>query len=434
MGNSMEADQFELKKSNLARQIMKLAFDQILVNLRFFDVALSRLNMKERPLLGEIGNDGATIYYDPGYIIKEYKKEQTYVSRVCLHSLLHCIFHHAYEATNKDPILWNLASDMAVENIIIGMGISGFALHDDERIRARLQFYGKEAGGLTAEKLYAYFKRNPMSDEMISEFYRDFAKDVHYWEKTEELMITEEDWKKVSERIRQELKAFSGDAGGDEELLKNIEESNRTKYDYKGFLEKFMSIGEDLCINDDEFDYVYYTYGLSLYENMPLVEPLEFKDHKKIKEFVIVLDTSASCRGNVLRSFLQKTYEIMKTGESFFSKVNIHILQCDMQVQSDTLITCDEDFDEFMKNAKLSGFGGTDFRPAFGYVESLIEKGEFENLRGMIYFTDGYGQFPNHKPGFETAFVFVSEQDNQPPLPYWAIKLVLRPDEITEEN
>lgn len=431
MDMNNEMDQKKREQSNLARQIMKLAFDQILVNLRFFDVALSRMEYQERPYFNGIALNGSTLFYDPLFVLKEYKKEQTYLTRSCLHSLLHCIFHHASDVSNKDDILWNLAADMAVENIIIHMNFSGFSLHKDERLKNRLAFYGKEAGGLTAEKLYAYFRRNPMSMEMIEEFYKDFALDVHEWDGEATLEITLEDWKKISERIRQELKAFSGDAGGDQELLKSIEESNRKKYDYKGFLEKFISLSEDLCLNDDEFDYVYYTYGLSLYENMPLVEPLEYKDNRKIKEFVIVLDTSASCRGNVLRSFLQKTYEIMKTQDSFFHKVNIHIIQCDNMVQSDSKITCDEDFDTFMKTATLSGFGGTDFRPAFDYVDDMILKGEFENLRGMIYFTDGYGLFPQKKPEYEAAFVFVSNEDNQPKLPYWAIKLVLSPDEIT---
>ena len=52
--------------------------------------------------------------------------------------------------------------------------------------------------------------------------------------------------------------------------------------------------GEDMRVNDDEFDYVYYTYGLSLYGNLPLVEPLEYKDVNKIKEFVVAIDTSAA--------------------------------------------------------------------------------------------------------------------------------------------
>ena len=85
-------------------------------------------------------------------------------------------------------------------------------------------------------------------------------------------------------------------------------------------------------INDDEFDYIYYTYGLKHYGNMPLIEPLEFKDEKRVRDFVIVLDTSASCMGATVRAFLRKTYDILKGSESLSSKVNVHIIQCDSDI------------------------------------------------------------------------------------------------------
>lgn len=180
-------------------------------------------------------------------------------------------------------------------------------------------------------------------------------------------------------------------------------------------------------INDDEFDYVYYTYGLNLYGNLPLVEPLEYKDVNKIKEFVVVLDTSASCRGKVVQAFLNKTYNILKSSENFFRKVNIHIIQCDSQVRRDTKITNDEEFEAFMKEGQLEGFGSTDFRPAFAYVNNAIENGVFENLKGLIYFTDGYGVFPEKKPpyNYDTAFVFFEDDYDKPQIPPWAMKLVL---------
>ena len=77
----------------------------------------------------------------------------------------------------------------------------------------------------------------------------------------------------------------------------------------------------------------------------------------------------------------------------------MHIVQCDHEIQSDTVITCEEDFDEFIKNGKLSGFGATDFRPVFDYVNQLILDDTFENLKGLIYFTDGYGVYPEQMPG-----------------------------------
>ena len=150
----------------------------------------------------------------------------------------------------------------------------------------------------------------------------------------------------------------------------------------------------------------------------------------KIKEFVIAIDTSASCRGKVVQAFLNKTYSILKSSENFFRKVNIHIIQCDSQVQSDTKITCDDDFEAFMKHGKLEGFGSTDFRPVFTYVNRCIERGEFENLKGLIYFTDGYGVFPTQKPSYDTAFVFLENDFEQPEIPPWAIKLVLSSEEI----
>ena len=78
----------------------------------------------------------------------------------------------------------------------------------------------------------------------------------------------------------------------------------------------------------------------------------------------------------------------------------------------------------------LKGFGGTDFRPVFQYVDELRRKKEFDNLKGLIYFTDGYGTFPEKKPDYDAAFVFIDDEYGQPEVPVWAIKLILQKDEI----
>ena len=49
---------------------------------------------------------------------------------------------------------------------------------------------------------------------------------------------------------------------------------NRERHDYAEFLKRFATLHERMRVNPDEFDYIYYTYGLELYGNMPLVEPL----------------------------------------------------------------------------------------------------------------------------------------------------------------
>ena len=238
-------------------------------------------------------------------------------------------------------------------------------------------------------------------------------------------------WDEISEYVQTDMETMSkqqGDEMGD--LMQNLTAVNRDKYDYTDFLRKFSVHGEQMQINDDEFDYIFYTYGLSLYKNMPLIEPLEYKEVKKVKEFVVAIDTSGSVSGELVRKFVEKTYNILKSEESFFTKINLHIIQCDSEIHEDVKITNQEDFDRYMDNLTLKGFGGTDFRPVFEYVDKLIKNHEFSDLKGLIYFTDGWGTFPRVQPEYSTAFVFLDDNYNNPSVPVWAIKLVLTSEEI----
>ena len=82
---------------------------------------------------------------------------------------------------------------------------------------------------------------------------------------------------------------------------------------------------------------------------------------------------------------------------------------------------------------EIEGLGGTDVRPVFRYVDDLIAQGAFSDLRGLIYFTDGLGTFPEKMPEYRTAFIFVDEGYSTPEVPKWAMKVVLREEDIQEE-
>ena len=231
--------------------------------------------------------------------------------------------------------------------------------------------------------------------------------------------------------MKVDLETFSRNHGKQTgALTQNLMAVTRERYNYTEFLKKFAVLGERMKLNDDEFDYIFYTYGMNLYGNIPLIEPLEYKDVKQIKEFVIAIDTSGSTSGALVQTFVKKTYSILKQEESFFRKFNLHIIQCDERIQEDIKITKQSEFDAYIANMKILGQGGTDFRPTFAYVDGLIADGEFSNLKGMIYFTDGEGTFPSRQPNYHTAFVFVDEGYINPSVPPWAIKLVLQPDDI----
>lgn len=426
-----EEQERQEKIGELAGRVMQLARDSIVVNMRFLDAALSRLEAEARGGLGGAASDGGKLYYDPLWLLKKYKEEPGYPVRLYLHALLHYVFYHSYRYGEKEEEQWDLAADAAVENVILEMGLPMGRLESDEEAKNKLHYLKEDAGALTAERIYRYLKNNAPTPEEKGQWRRLFCRDAHvYWKEQEKLEITLEQWKKISERIKADIKSFSKDKNSSESLEKNLAEATRDRYDYGELLRRFTVMGEDLQVNDDEFDYIYYTYGLSRYGDMPLVEPLEYKDAKKVKEFVIAIDTSASCRGETVKAFVRKTYSILKGTENFFQKINVHIIQCDSDVRNDTKITCQEDFDRFLKEGKLKGFGSTDFRPVFEYVDQLAGEGEFENLKGLIYFTDGYGVYPVRMPDYDTIFVFLDDNGERPEVPPWAIPVVLNEDEI----
>ncbi|MCH5344792.1 MAG: hypothetical protein J1E64_12200 [Acetatifactor sp.] len=423
------------KISSLASQILALSHDDILVHLRFFDTALANLKWQEKPRTLCMATDGQNCYYDPVFILQAYKKEPKYVTRCYLHLLLHCIFSHNFQYDKLETETWDLAADIAVENVILDMKLPGVTLEQDEDAGRKLKVLREDVGPLTAERIYRYLRHNPLTPKEREELTKLFVRDVHtLWKPREELEITMEQWKKISERIKADLKSFTKAKSGAETLEQNLEETTRDRYDYSEILKHFTVMGEDITVNDEEFDYIYYTYGLDHYGNLPLIEPLEYREAHKVKEFVIAIDTSASCRGPIVRAFLRKTYSLLKGSENFFHKINVHIIQCDNEVQSDTKITGDDDFEKFVRYGKLNGFGATDFRPVFSYIETLQDQGEFEDLKGLIYFTDGYGIYPERMPDYEVIFAFLDEDENRAPVPPWSMKVILDSDELEDEE
>lgn len=440
--NSIEDESGEKEKAKAieeyAGKIMRLARDTITVRFRFFDNALAKYKLKCSPGLDGYMADGEYLYYDPVRLLKDYLDEPGVAVRLYMHVLFHSIFLHAFRNDKSNEDYWNMACDIAVEYTILQLGFAECAMTRDDEQRARIAKIRKWVPDITAEKLYREFMVGGISKASEQEYKRLFTMDRHFKKvpaaPEPEVIITEEDWKKIAERVKAELKTFSNNRAGGESISENLEEATKRRYDYRSILERFAVQGEEMVVNPDEFDNIYYTYGLRTYGNLPLIEPLEYAEVRKVREFVIAIDTSASCRGEIVKSFLRKTFDILKNTGSFFQAVNVHIIQCDSQIQDDALITCESDLDEYMAHGKLNGFGATDFRPVFAYVDSLVAEKKFDNLKGLIYLTDGYGIYPEHIPPYDTIFAFLGEDKNRMSVPVWAIQVILEEEALDEYN
>ena len=76
-----------------------------------------------------------------------------------------------------------------------------------------------------------------------------------------------------------DLETFSKEAvQHDGRFLEELRVENRGRHDYRAFLRKFSVFREELKADPDTFDYGFYAYGLSLYGNLPLIEPQETRE------------------------------------------------------------------------------------------------------------------------------------------------------------
>lgn len=463
----------EKKINELARNIMDWAQSTLIVNLRFIDSAIDRLKLQTYE--GRIATDARTLFYDPVYILKRYKSDANLVNAAYMHSILHCVLRHYKNEGGKDRTLWNLACDISVEAIIGELNLSCLQSERGYEQRRYIENLKEEIGILNAKKIYLYYQEKNLSEQELKKIHSKFYVDEHFlWyeegpqeaeilkvkgkniesqesrtissETLEGLSDTrsgidkesgsdqiDESWDKIAKKMLIDIETFSksrGEHAGS--IIQNLKSLSRQRYDYSEFLKKFAALSESIRLNDEEFDYIFYSHGLELYGNVPLIEPLEYKEEESIREFVIAIDTSASVSGELVQKFLEKTYNILKQEESFSNRVNIRILQCDSSIQEEFIIRKKSDFDAYLKTMRLKGFGSTDFRPVFEHVDQLIEEKELKDLKGLLYFTDGHGYYPSKKPSYKVAFVFVDDDGTSPEVPVWAIKLALESEEILD--
>ncbi|MDY3984761.1 vWA domain-containing protein [Dysosmobacter sp.] len=424
--------------SAIGQEILFTARNELYMNLPYLDVALCALRFQPGGgVTLSVATDGDVLYYDGGYLAERYLRSRVLTNRAYLHVILHCMLRHLAKKRGKLPELWDLACDVAVESILDDLH---YPCLEEGTVPAKQKFYGEcraDMPVLTAEGIYRRLLRLGLPEYEVARLQRGFLVDDHgLWDPEQQddqqqSQQQDEKWKDLSDKTKTGMETvLAGRATGGEAVLEQVKVAVRDDVDYRAFLRRFAAPREVLEVDGDAFDYIFYTYGLQLYGNMPLVEPPETKEEKRIEDFVIAVDTSMSTSGELVRQFLACTYAILRSTETFTRKVNIRILLCDDQVRSDTAIHDLEELKDYMDHFQLVGGSATDFRPVFEHVAKLQKEGAFTSLRGLVYFTDGMGIYPKKRPPYDTAFVLLEEAPLSVKMPPWAIRLVLTVPEL----
>ena len=426
------------KAKELAAEIMSLSRNQLAVNFRFLDRVFASVKFVQS-LETSFTADGRRIWYNPWVVLSMFRSEQTLVTRNMLHSLFHCVLRHQMVGPEIDRKVWDLACDAAVENAISDLGRECVSARRTADQRRLLEILNGNLPAVTAERAYRFIKDAGYTEAELDQLRLPFVGDDHgswysvskYGDGTIQDMDLEQLWEEVSRRMLTELEIVMGT---DDALTQNLRDLNRARYDYTEFLRRFGVRGEVMRLSEEEFDNNYYTYGLELYGNIPLIEPLEYRDEHKIRDFVIAIDTSGSVKGEVVQKFVQHTHDILARQENFETRVNMYIIQCDDRIRSAVPITCAEDFDRYLSEMQIEGLGETDFRPVFAYTDMLIREKKLTDLRGLIYFTDGKGIFPEKAPDYDTAFIIHDDGYSRVWVPDWAMKLYLNEEDILDDR
>ena len=408
---------------SLAGEVLNLSKNTLLFNLRFLDRALCRFSDIPDSSVESAATDGRNIYYNCMHLLLTYRKQKETAARDYLHMVLHCVMRHLFVGNKIDKNLWNVACDIAVEAAINDLNLSCVSCPRQTRQQKALAELKKELRLITAEKVYRHYSTMGLTPEQLKDIRQDFISDDHsmWYAPEDEVPCPEKSsetsgenagntqggdrrpdteildsktmadsrsqetetpennnqakansdispaeleklWKDISRSIQTDLETFSRQWGtSSKNLTQSLRECNREKYDYADFLRQFSVLGEQIQVNDDEFDYIFYTYGLRLYKNMPLIESLEYKEVRRVREFIIAIDTSGSVKGETVQKFITKTCNILTQTESFFTNFNKHIIQYDYGIKEDKKISSAEDFENYMSTMELKGFGGTDF-------------------------------------------------------------------------
>lgn len=377
-----------LTRPDLCLQIWNLTREQLSVKYPFLRSFLWYFTFRTSTETTTAGTDGSVIYFSHDFLLHTFRETPHQLEHFLLHTVGHCLLLHTIQEQTEDSATRKKNSDSAVE---------------------------------------AFFKEP---------YPAPFWDDHHFWN-----TAVNQDF---LSRIALTLSSLTGVSGtgsygngskgnSSGELSEELTIRNTGTYDFTHFLKQFARQGEEIKTDIESFDYIPYLYGLEHYGNIPLIEHLEYQEVNRLEELVIAIDTSGSCSLDTVRKFMEETYSILSNHENFFRKMNVYVIQCDSFIQDMAHITSEQDWQDYLKNLTIHGRGSTDFRPVFEYVEELRAKKELKDLKGLLYFTDGDGIYPEIPTDYKTAFVFYKEKEQHQKVPAWAACLTLDTERSNEK-
>jgi predicted metal-dependent peptidase len=390
-----------------ARERLVTARIGLLLRQSFFGNLATRLKLVNADeWCGTAATDGQKFYYNSRFIMMLKPKE---VEFLVGHEVLHVVYDHIGRRVTRDPQIWNIANDYAVNADLKRHKVGEF-------IRTVPCLYEQKYDGKASEEIYDDLMKNVqkiniedlieqlIDDHMDDDGDGDGDGDQEGGSKSKRPKMTDEE----RERVRQEVKqaiinaAQSANAG---ELPAGVARLIKEVTDPVMPWRELIQTNLTSAIRTD------YTWmrpsrrGWHMDAVMPGMTPGEEID------VVVAIDMSGSISNKQAQAFLGEIAGMMEA----FDGYKVHVFCFDTEIYNPADFTS-ENMDT-IDGYEPAGGGGTDFDAIFSYLK------EVGNVpKRLIVFTDGYpcGSWGDSEY-CDTTWIIHGDKDPHPPFGQFAL-------------
>lgn len=394
-----------LEKVMTAMEKVTKARSSLILDAPFFGSLLLRLKMIEDNSIDTMATNGKVIKFSSAFVLSI---SMDNLKGVLIHEILHCTFEHMARRNNRNMLEWNRACDYAINPIVFESGFklpSGVLFETEFKGKSADEIYSDLQGQKQSEQ-----GQNSQSDSNGSNSGSDndnssqgentqnndqngknsqnstpqgnSGKDSgqdQQWQiggiedtqdengniSTQANDEMAQQWRIATIQAYTQCKAMGGKIPSAIDRLVN--EIKNPRIDWKETLRRFVSSN---ARND-------YTWSVPNRRHIGSGLYLPEIKSEELGKIVLAIDTSGSISANDLDQFASELSDILES----YNGIELTVIYCDTEIANVQEFTSDD----LPLQLDAKGFGGTDFRPPFNWIE---ENG-IEPIC-MIYFTDGY--------------------------------------------
>lgn len=373
--------------------------------------------------------DGKTLFFPEAYLLLFYVNDEPRLLYSIIHMLFHLIFlHHTQHILPEQFRIWSIACDLHAYLVLNKIPETNTFHTQEQRDMLAEHFENMEQKSAVILFEELTFKNKRILDELEALFridnhdlwFNSSDPQSQYSSMSHPPSENQSLWQDIQSRLKYIVSNHFFSIGTLSSYLKQLLTIQPKKLDYQSFFMKFMRLKDVVQPNLDEFDYIYYSYGLHHLGNVALLEDYELSSKKTIHHLVIAIDTSGSTFFfKEIKTLLEQTYALLETVLYKGTPFELTLIQCDADITKVSHIRKKSELKSLFEEFQVTGGGGTSFVPVFDYIREhqLI-------IDGLLYFTDGYGIFPTVKPPYKTGFILTEAVPFD--LPKWAYKHIIK--------